>query len=50
MIDDENSNVRITCANAISGKILALKGHLYYKTITSENVPSKAQVKNFFIS
>ena len=25
------------------------KGYLRYKTITSENVPSKAQVKNFFI-
>ena len=27
-----------------------LKGYLHYKTITSQNVPSKAQIKNFFIS
>ena len=26
------------------------KGYLRYKTITSQNVPSKAQIKNFFIS
>ena len=26
------------------------KGYLRYKTITSENVPSKARTKNFFIS
>ena len=25
------------------------KGHLYYKTMTSQNVLSEAQVKNFFI-
>ena len=29
---------------------LPLKGCLCYKTITSHNVPSEAQVKNFFIS
>ena len=28
---------------------LSLKGYLHYKTITSQNVPSKAQIKNFFI-
>ena len=27
-----------------------LKGYLRYKTITSQNVPSEAQIKNFFIS
>ena len=27
-----------------------LKGYLRYKTITSQNVPSEVQVKNFFIS
>ena len=27
-----------------------LKGYLRYKTITSQNVPSKAQIMNFFIS
>ena len=26
------------------------KGYLHYKTITSQNVPSKAQINNFFIS
>ena len=26
-----------------------LKGYLHYKTITSQNVSSEAQVKNFFI-
>ena len=26
-----------------------LKGYLCYKTITSQNVPSKAQIKNFFV-
>ena len=27
-----------------------LKGYLRYKTITSQNVSSEAQIKNFFIS
>ena len=27
-----------------------LKGYPRYKTITSQNVPSEAQIKNFFIS
>ena len=26
------------------------KGYLCYKMLTSQNVPSKAQIKNFFIS
>ena len=29
---------------------ITIKGYLHYKTITSENVLSEAQVKNFFIS
>ena len=33
---------------AVVGEVL--KGYLRYKTITSQNVPSKAQIKNFFIS
>ena len=28
----------------------AIKGYLRYKMITFQNVPSKAQIKNFFIS
>ena len=28
----------------------SIKGYLHYKTITSQNVSSDAQVKNFFIS
>ena len=28
---------------------LDIKGYLRYKTITSQNVPSKAQIKNLFI-
>ena len=27
-----------------------LKGYLHYKTITSQNASSEAQIKNFFIS
>ena len=27
-----------------------INGYLHYNTITSRNVPSKAQIKNFFIS
>ena len=34
--------------NDISGN--HFKGYLHYKTITSQNVPSKAQIKNFLIS
>ena len=30
--------------------VLNIKGYLCYKTITSQSVPSKAQIKNFFIS
>ena len=31
-------------------KSLYVKGYLCHKTITSQNVPSKAQIKNIFIS
>ena len=31
-------------------KAVKIKGYLRCKTITSQNVPSKAQIKNFFIS
>ena len=31
-------------------RILNIKGYLRYKTITSQNVSSEAQVKVFFIS
>ena len=30
--------------------LLRVKGYLYYKTITSQNVSPEAQIKNFFIS
>ena len=33
-----------------SGIIALLKGYLRYKTITSQNVPSKVQINNCFIS
>ena len=32
----------------IRKRIMALKGYLRYKTITSQNLSSEAQVKNFF--
>ena len=39
------------CSNNFSiRKCYLLKGYLRYKTITYQNVPSKAQIKNFFIS
>ena len=27
-----------------------IKGYLHYKTITSQNMSSEAQIKNFFVS
>ena len=43
-----------SCEDIICKKRLSypcsIKGYLYYKTITSQNVLSEAQVKNFFIS
>ena len=43
-LSTENCFEIIDCASTI------FKGYLRYKTITSQNVPSKAQIKNFFIS
>ena len=34
----------------ISKKLSHFKGYLHYKMITSQNVSSEVQVKNFFIS
>ena len=34
----------------ITDNFLNIKGYLHYKTITSQNVLSEAEVKNFFIS
>ena len=36
--------------SSVTGAKNDLKGYLRYKTIASQNVPSKAQIKNFFIS
>ena len=36
--------------NIPENKFCHFKGYLRYKTITSQNVLSEAQVKNFFIS
>ena len=36
--------------NCSSTNLLLLKGYLRYKIITSQNVSSEAQVKNFFVS
>ena len=36
--------------STITKRSWKLKGYLRYKTITSQNVSSEAQIKNFFIS
>ena len=38
------------CFEIIDSASTPFKGYLRYKTITSQNVPSKAQLKNYFIS
>ena len=38
------------CFEIIDSASTPFKGYLRYKTITSQNVPSKAQIKNVFIS
>ena len=38
------------CFEIIDSASTPFKGYLRYRTITSQNVPSKAQIKNFFIS
>ena len=34
----------------VNTNVVTIKGHLRYKTIASQNVPYKPQVKNLFIS
>ena len=41
-----DANIRFTLLDLC----LPFKGYLCYKTITSQNVSSEAQIKNFFIS
>ena len=43
LFDEELSSEAVTLLKEI-------KGYLRYKTITFQNVPSKPQIKNFFIS
>ena len=38
------------CFEIIDSASSPFKGYLRYKTITSQNVPSNAQIKNLFIS
>ena len=38
------------CFEIIDSASIPFKGYLRYKMITSQNVPSKAQIKNFSIS
>ena len=40
---------RMNCIETLFVIVLNFKGYLHYKTITSQNVPSEAQIKNFFI-
>ena len=49
MKSSENISILLTKAQRLTTSYL-LKGYLRYKTITSQNVPSGAQIKNFFIS
>ena len=43
LFDEELSSEAVTLLKEI-------KGHFHYQTITFQNVPSKAQIKKFFIS
>ena len=36
--------------NICKATLALIKGYLHYKTITSPNMSSEAQIKNFFIS
>ena len=38
------------CFEIIDSASISFKGYLHYKMVTSQNVPSKGQIKNFFIS
>ena len=42
-------NTNKICLNVDKTEVVLLKGYLRYKTITSQNVSSEAQIKNFFI-
>ena len=42
----KTTNNKLTCTKLKH----IIKGYLRYKTITSQNVSSEAQIKNFFIS
>ena len=44
----DGADRKIIALKAVVDK-LDIKGYLRYKTITSQNVPSKAQIKNLFI-
>ena len=46
----QNSHIQLVAIKAyFMNKICQLKGYLCYKTITSQNVSSEAQIKNCFI-
>ena len=49
MKSSDNISILLTKAQRLTTSYL-LKDYLCYKTITSQNVPSEAQIKNFFIS
>ena len=54
MISSSFSYVGVGCIRdevgpEVNEERIASKGHLHYKTILSQNVPSEAQVKNFFV-
>ena len=42
-------NVKVSTYSYILQERTSFKSYLRYKTITSQNVPSEAQVKNFFV-
>ena len=40
---------RMNCTETLFVIVLNFKSYLRYKTITSQNAPSEAEIKNFFI-
>ena len=52
LVNTETCKALITenCFEIIDSASTPFKGYLRYKMITSQNVPSKAQIMNFFIS
>ena len=42
--------IQILYSDDLKSLDFQIKGYLRYKTITSENVSSEAQIKNFFIA